>query len=109
MDLNYFSEINVEIVGFNIQIKELSNSGYYLKSLTFGEFISEYLPEANKPSDVYNALESELKNQGNYQMSFVGDKDNKMGAMADDLLKSAFFIKIIVNSMQLIKEKYIDV
>ena len=109
MDLNFFSEINVEIVGFNVQLNELPNSGFYLKYLTFGEFIGRYLLDVEKPNDVYNALESELKNQGDYQMSFVGNKDNKMGVMADDLLKSVFLVKVIEKSMQLIKEKYMEV
>ena len=109
MDLNFFSEINVEIVGFNVRLKELPNSGFYLEDLTFGEFIGRYLSDAKKPNDLYNALESELKNQGNYQMSFVGNEDNKMGVMADDLLKSVFLVKVIEKSMQLIKEKYMEV
>ncbi len=109
MNLNYFSKINSDIVGLILQISELSNSGYFFKAVKFEDFIKEYLPEAEKPDDVYNALKSELKNQEDYLMSFVEVNKSKMGAMAVDLLKSERLIEVIEESMRLIKEKYIDV
>ena len=109
MKPGYFSKINSEIVGLILQVSELPNSGYFFKAVKFEDFIEEYLPDAKKPDDIYDALKFELEYQDMYLKSFVEINKSKMGAPLKDLYNSEHLIEVIEESMRLIKEKYIDV